>query len=233
VTLRARKKVAMTTISSVHTLFMHEFGEERRRELLREAERWQLARRVHEARKARAKECSGEGYVRPPDGRVDVRWGLLEDEPKIADILELNGMPRWVAYEERFIVAEREGKVLAAVRYRTEPKWLLLGLLVTDPWAEERSLAEALYFGAGKLAREMGLSDVWAKADRRVDYPHRAGYRRLLGGWHLEATRPLGDWEELPGSGWRRVLASLSALTVPFFRAFLIKKDDETAVDKR
>ena len=211
----------MPTNSSVHTLFIHEFGEERRRELLREAERRRLARTVHEARKACAKECSGEGYVRPPDGRVDIRWGLMEDEPKIAEILELNGMPRWVAYEERFIVAEKEGKVLAAVRYRTKPKWLLLGLLVTDPWAQERSLAEALYFGAGKLAREMGLSDVWANADRRADYPHRVGYLRLLGGWHLEATRPLGDWEELPASGWRRVLASLSTLIVPFSRAFL------------
>src|SRR5918992_2963107 len=103
VTLRARKRVAMPTISSVPTLFMHEFGEERRRELLRDAERWRLARTVHEARKARAKERSGGDYVKPPGGRVEVRWGLLEDGPKIADILELNGMPRWVAYEERFI----------------------------------------------------------------------------------------------------------------------------------
>src|SRR5918992_5006011 len=110
VTLRATKRVAVPTNSSVHTLFMHKFGEERRRELLREAERRRLARTVHEARKARAKECSGEGYVRPPDGRVDIRWGLLEDEPKIADILELNGMPRWVAYEERFIAPRRRGR---------------------------------------------------------------------------------------------------------------------------
>ena len=47
--------------------------------------------------------------------------GLLENEVKVAELLELNGMPRWVAFEERFIVAEREGEVLAAVRYRTEP----------------------------------------------------------------------------------------------------------------
>jgi hypothetical protein len=214
-------RVAMHTISSVYTFFMHEFGEERRRELLRDAERWRLARTVHEARKARAKERSGGDYVKPPGGRVEVRWGLLEDGPKIADILELNGMPRWVAYEERFIVAEKEGEALAAVRYRMVPNWLLLGLLVTDPWSEERPLAIALYFGAGKLAQEMGLKDVWAKADRRVDYLHKAGYRRLLGGWHLEATRPLGDWEEVRASGWRRIFASLSNLFVPFSRAFL------------
>ena len=71
--------------------------------------------------------------------------GLLEDEAKVAELLELKGMPRWVAFEERFIVAEREGEVLAAVRYRTEPKRLLLGLLVADPWAGERRLAVDLY----------------------------------------------------------------------------------------
>lgn len=216
----------MPTISSVHGLFMQEFGEERRRELLREAEH------LYEARKARAKECSDEGYVRLPDARVEVRWGLLEDRAKIADLLELNGMPRWIAFEERFIVAEKDGEVLAAVRYRTELKWLLLGLLVTDPWAEERSLAVALYAGAGELAREMGIRNIWAKTDRRADYPYGAGYRRSLGGWHLEAMRSLGDWEELPASGWRRVFASLGTLTVPFFRAFLTRKADETAEER-
>ncbi len=47
--------------------------------------------------------------------------------------MELNGMLRPLAFEERFIVAEKKGEVLAAMRYRTERKRLLLGLFVADP----------------------------------------------------------------------------------------------------
>lgn len=83
-----------------------------------------------------------------------VRRGLREDQPRIAEFLELNGLSRWIVYEETFLVAERDGRVLAALRYRTEKKRLLLGLLVTDPWAGERDLAVALYAGVGELARE-------------------------------------------------------------------------------
>ena len=57
-------------------------------------------------------------------------------------------MPRWVAYEERFVVAEEGGEVMAAVRYRTEPKRLLPGLLVADPWRGGGTLAAVLYSGA-------------------------------------------------------------------------------------
>ena len=112
--------------------------QEHRRELLREAQERQLAR---EARKAR--ETFAHSKKRP--GAVEVRWGLPEDEAKVAELLELNGIPRCVAFEERFVVAERDSEVLAAMRYRTEPKRLLLGLLVGDPWAGERHLAVALY----------------------------------------------------------------------------------------
>src|SRR4028118_93360 len=89
-------------------------------------------------------------------GEVRVRWGFAEDEPAVADLLQLNGMPRWVAFEERFVVAERDGKVWGALRYRTESKRLLLGLLVVDPWAGEERLARALYAGAAALARALG-----------------------------------------------------------------------------
>src|SRR3712207_4783767 len=123
-----------------------EFGaaEERREELMREAERVRLVRTLREAREARTRReanlygVSGESLT---EG-IEVRWGMAEDEARVAELLELNGMPRWVAFEERFIVAERDGEVLAALRYRTEPKRLVLGLLVTDPWAEERSRSE-------------------------------------------------------------------------------------------
>jgi hypothetical protein len=188
--------------------------EERHKDLLREAENSRLA---HEVREARVAEGVDEAHVEPAGG-IQVRWGLLEDEPRIADLLELNGMPRWSAFEERYIVAEKDGEILAALRYRTEPKRLLLGLLVADPWAEERPLALALYTEAGELAREMGVGEVLARPFPYRDYLREAGYRRRgRRQWRLDATR---SREELPAGGWRRMLALLGIVAVPFFRAF-------------
>jgi hypothetical protein len=96
---------------------------------------------------------------------IEVRWGLPADVVGITKLLELNGMPRWVAFEERFIVAEKDGKVLGALRYRTESKRLLLGLLVVDPWAGEERLARALYRGARELASEIGAKEIRARSE--------------------------------------------------------------------
>ncbi len=146
---------------------------------------------------------------------IEARWGLPGDEGRVAELLELNGMPRWVAFEDRFIVAERDGELLAALGYRMETKKLLLGLLVADPWAGERMLARALYGGAYELAREIGAREVLACSMPYGDYPFEAGYRRSRGGWRLDATRARG---ELPKGGWRRVVTLLGIPAVPFFR---------------
>jgi hypothetical protein len=192
--------------------------EERHKELVREAEHRGLARDLREARKARE---SGDEDRAEGSKVIEVRWGLLEDEGSIADILELNGMPRWIAFEERCIVAEKDGEILAALRYRTEPKRLFLGLLVSDPWAEEHPLAVALYAGAGVLAREMGVSEVIAHRSPHGDYAREAGYRRRgRREWRLEATVTREGRRELPAGGWRRAFALLGALAVPFFGAF-------------
>jgi hypothetical protein len=151
---------------------------------------------------------------------IQKRWALGEDETRIAELMELNGMNRALAFEERFIVAERGGNVMAALRYRTEPKrLLLLGPLVSDPWAEERPLAVALYAGSGELARELGVGEVRARSVVRTnDYPYEAGYRwRFPGGWFLDTTQPLWRREGLPPGGWRRMVALLGAPAVPFF----------------
>jgi hypothetical protein len=153
-------------------------------------------------------------------GGTRVRWGLSEDEDKVAELLELNGMPRWVAFEERFIVAERKGEILAALQYRMAPKRLLLGLLVADPWAEEPSLAKAFYVGAVALAREAGIGEVRARPNPCGDYPGDVGYRWWRGDWRVQTALPLEVRGELPGGGWRRVLALLGVIAVPFFRAF-------------
>ena len=131
----------------------------------------------------------GEEASEPVKRNIEIRWSLPEHVPRIAELLELNGMPRRKAFEDRFIVAEKEGHVPAALRYRTEPKRLLLGLLLVDPWAGERALAVALYIGAGELAREMGAREVRARTERRADHPSEAGYRRRIGGWRLDVAR--------------------------------------------
>ncbi len=195
-----------------------DFGvwEEHRRDLLREAENRRLARGLREARAERRSE---EASVGLPEG-IEVRWGLLEDEPRIAEILELNGMPRWIAFEERYIVAEKDGEILAALRYRMASKKLLLGLFVADPWVGEHALARALYAGAGALAREIGVKEVLARAVPYRDYPREAGYHRWGRLWRLDVTRSPESFGELPASGWRRVLGLLSVVATPFFRIF-------------
>lgn len=189
--------------------------EDRRAELVREADHRRLVRELREARRLRVEGPSGGCYTELRDGRIEVRWGLLEDEPKIADLLELNGMPRWIAFEERYIVAERDGEIRAAMRYRMEPKRLLLGLLFTDPWTEERPLAVALYAGAGELAREMAVGAVISRPFPCVgDYPREAGYRqRGLREWRLDATRYGEVREEPTVSRWQRLFG---ATAVPF-----------------
>ena len=150
---------------------------------------------------------------------IEVRWGLPEDELRIAELLELNGMPRWVAYEERFIVAERGGEVLAGLRYRTEIKRLLLGLLVADPWVDEGALARALYVSAWSLAREIGAREILATPLPYAEYPREVGYRWRGQGWRLDVMRELPELRgELPAGGWRRVVALLGIPAVPFFR---------------
>lgn len=184
-----------------------EMARERREELLREAERRRIAGALRRARRDGRR-----GGVSKLDG-VDVRWGLAEEESAVADLLELNGMPRWIAFEERFIVAKKDGKVLGALRYRTESKRLLLGLLVVDPWAGEERLARTLYGGAADLAREIGAGQVIASAPR-TGYPGSAGYYRWGRGWRLDVAHSSG------ASGRRGPLAMFGVFAVPFYRAF-------------
>ena len=151
-----------------------------------------------------------------------VRWGTVADEPAVAGILELNGVPRWVAFEERFIVAEGAGgRLLAAMRYRTEPKRLILGLPVVDPWAGERRMLGALYGGAVELARGMGVDEVVTRPagpakDAQAACLREAGWKRDL----LSDAVRTAAVRELPQGGWRRLAALFGVAAVPFYRAF-------------
>ncbi len=141
-------------------------------------------------------------------------WGLEEDAERVAGLLELNGAPRWVAFEERFIVAEEGGEVRAALVYRTGPKQMRLGLLVADPWGGEERLAVALYRGAAGLARELGVKEIRARGEGR--YLARSGYRPALGGWRLDPLAGPRGPEGRP----RRLSGLWRALGAPFSGAF-------------
>ncbi len=62
-------------------------------------------------------------------------------------------MGRTLASQERFVVAAAKpgGKALAVLRYRTEPKRLLLGLLVSDPWPKSAPWRLPCTRGPGSL----------------------------------------------------------------------------------
>jgi hypothetical protein len=128
-----------------------------------------------------------------PPGREDPkeREGAA-DEEAIAKLLELNGMHRALAFEEGFLLGERGGKVPAALRCSTEPKRLVPGLLICDPWVDVRLLVVALYAGVGELAREMGVREVLVSLVLHADdYRYEAGYRwQYPGGWYLDAAPP-------------------------------------------
>ena len=118
-----------------------------------------------------------------------MRWGLHEDEAQIAELLELNGMGRTLVSEERFVVAAAKpgGKVLAALRYRTQPKRLLLGLLVSDPWAQERPWRLPCTRGPGswrgRLAPERSSPGACCTARTTPTKPGTAGDTRVGGIW--------------------------------------------------
>jgi hypothetical protein len=187
---------------------------ERRKELVAEDQDRALAR---EARRVREAFASAEGS----GPAVEVRWGLAEDGARIADLLELNGMPRWVAFEELFVVADERGEVTAAVRYRIGRERLLLGLLVADPWRDRGALAEVLYSGARALAWESGIPRVVARGPENPRRAREAGFRRrgrdLQADATSEATAVAGSLPRPPGGSWRRVFSLWGRLGIPFF----------------
>jgi hypothetical protein len=151
---------------------------------------------------------------------IEVGRALPEHEPHIADLLELNDMPRRMAVGRRYLIASSGGAVFAALEYHVESRRLQLGHLVSDPLASERLPARVLYAEAHALAREAGLEEIRSSPLAYGDYPYEVGYRRRYGCWSLDADTPLELREELPEAGWRRVLALWSFPAIPFFRAF-------------
>ena len=110
-------------------------AKEHQRDLLREARSQRLARGLRQATHRRERPRSRR--ENPGAGEIKVRWSRPEDVPRIARLLGLNRMPGRAAFEEQFLLAERDGEVLAALEYRLATKRLMLGLLVAHPWAEE------------------------------------------------------------------------------------------------
>lgn len=155
------------------------------RDLIREADHERLARELHLAQKTPVRRPANSRADEPAGTCPSVRLGTPQDAPRIARLLELNGMPRWVAFEERFIIAEEGVALTAAIRFRQECGRLHLGLLVTDPWTEENPLAAALYVGALSVARRSGFHEIRAKTHRHQRHLREAGYRRRAGAWQI------------------------------------------------
>ena len=151
---------------------------------------------------------------------IAVRWGSVEDKDVIARILGLNSAPEGNLTKETHIVAEARGEILAVARCLLARKRLVVGTPAVDPWAGKHRFAVALYSGAGELAREMGLREVWADYDEHREYLLEADYRRHEGGWRLKPIRYFDEYERFPERGWRRLMFLWGAAYVPFFRAF-------------
>jgi hypothetical protein len=164
----------------------------RHEELIREANQQRLARKARRARKLRARSEESEARRASAGKPPAVRLGLASDAWRIATLLELNGMPRWVAFEERFVVVEEGGALTAAMRFREGPELLYLGLLITDPWAEEHTVTVALYSGARAIAEGLGLREVRAQPRGHETHLREAGYRRWGGGWRLDVCDAAG-----------------------------------------
>jgi len=182
----------------------------RREELLAEEQDRALAR---EARRMREAFASAEGG----EPAVEVRWGLAEDGARIADLLELNGMPRWVAFEELFVVADERGEVTAAVRYRIGRERLLLGLLVADPWRDRGALAEVLYSGARELAWESGIPRVVARGPENPHPEQEADFCRGGRDLQADATAVSASFPRPSGCPWRRARSFCGRLAISAF----------------
>lgn len=162
----------------------------RRQELLKEAGWRGLARNPHPSRKQKpdAGRSPAEDKFAFEERRIEVRRSSAEDTPRISDFLEFNGIPRWVAFEERFIVAEESGRLVAAVRFREDVGGLRLGLLATGSISGERALAVALYSAAKVMARGLGLREVHIHGNSHRTYPRAAGFHKCEFGWRVDVA---------------------------------------------
>lgn len=162
----------------------------RRQELLQEAGRKGLARelRLFRKQKADAGSVGDKSAVAFEERHIEVRRGSAEDMHRISDFLEFNGIPRWVAFEERFIVAEEGGRLVAVLRFREDLERLRLGLLVTGPFSRERALAVALYSGARVMAHGLGLREVRIHGNSHRMHPRAAGFHKCKAGWRVDVA---------------------------------------------
>ncbi len=158
----------------------------RHRDLLWEADQGWWEGQVRGAHKPDEREAPTDNVSAGASVPTDVRLGLVEDGPRIAELLELRGIPRWVAFEERFILAERGRRVVGVLCFRRDLGRLHLGLLVTNPQLDEGPLVARLYAGTRKVARELGVREIRARTQRHGVHLAHAGYREGRGCWRLD-----------------------------------------------
>ncbi|WP_273841618.1 hypothetical protein [Rubrobacter calidifluminis] len=123
-------------------------------------------------------------------GELEVRWSQPEDRARIADLLEVEDLPRWLAWREQFLVAERGGEIVGALEYRMAHGQIVLGIMASDLFVDERAVARALYSEALAMAWVVGARQVRALPTMRGDYPAEAGYRKWNRVWRGGPVRP-------------------------------------------
>lgn len=113
---------------------------------------------------------------------TNVRWGTDADRGTLSRLGDLNGRPRRKAFESRFVVAEKGGRVLAAMPYRSADGGMLAGEAVVDPWSRARELSGEVYRALVRLGVEIKASEVRVEGAGRPGHLVEAGYRHGLCG---------------------------------------------------
>ncbi|WP_162924626.1 hypothetical protein [Rubrobacter indicoceani] len=143
--------------------------------------------------------------------RMSVRRSGRADIADIVRLMEMNGLPRWTAYEEgSFLVAGGGGRdVIGVVAFREVGAGrMLVGVPVVDPWFGESETAVALYVGAAESAGVRGLREVVLVGRVSSDQAREAGFQHGLRGWWL-------SFGEAPGGGFGRLRKALGKATIP------------------
>ena len=89
-------------------------------------------------------------------GALRIRRSGLTDLSGVANILRMNGVSGQLSHKEAFLVVEAKGDILAVLAYRVEARRLSLGIMASDPWANEGALARLLYARIRRTCRQMG-----------------------------------------------------------------------------
>jgi amino-acid N-acetyltransferase len=132
-------------------------------------------------------------------GGAVLRAAAPSDLPAVLALLEGAGLPGAgvEAWLERFVVAEREGSVVAAAGLELYGADALLRSVVVDPAWRGQGLGSALTAELLGEARAAGIGRVYLLTDTAEGYFPRHGFRRIPREEASEAVRRSREFREL------------------------------------